>query len=277
MTQITCIENHLSDDYTHFSCFVIEPVELGQGITIGNAIRRVLLSELTGFAVTGARMNNLTHEFQGIDGFKEETLDLLLNLKEIKFKEDFFSFFSKEDVPASKTKYTGFLHVQGPKIVTAGMFQLDSEHLEIINPEQYIGTLMKDTAFYCEIDIEEGKKYQFADWKLEDATIENLEPFKARTLAIDANFNPVINVNYKIKLIHDSLGHIRESLIFEITTNLSTSPYRCLLESIKILLHLFLPLLAHPINGLLSQEFLDIFYNLDNQDDENDLSEKPQS
>ena len=89
MNSLYCIENYIDKEQNHFGCFLIEPLEIGQGITLGNALRRTLLSDLSGFAITGLRINNLKHEFAIIEGLREDILEVLLNLKELVFKSSF--------------------------------------------------------------------------------------------------------------------------------------------------------------------------------------------
>ena len=140
MSTLTCIETYIDREKNHYGCFVIEPLETGQGITLGNAIRRTLLSDLTGFSITGVRINDLKHEFSIVEGLREDILEVLLNLKEIIFKS---SFLVKEKNVNLKTK--GFLQIKGPVIVTAGMFKLPKNLLKIINPNQYICTIVDNS------------------------------------------------------------------------------------------------------------------------------------
>jgi DNA-directed RNA polymerase subunit alpha len=255
MTKITCVENYIDKERNHYSCFLIEPLDAGQGITLGNSLRRTLLSDLTGFTITGARINNLKHEFASIQGLREDTLEVLLNLKEIILKIDAFS-----SVLNPKAKLKAYLNVKGPIIVTAGMFKLANNQLQIINPHQYICTILDTSEFYCEVDIEQGKGYRLVDELRRKDVVERLSPTKPTTLFMDANFNPIRRVNFKIKLIHDTFGNLKESLIFEIVTNASVTPKRCLQESLKLLITLFLPLLSNPDFLLLSSELFESFF-----------------
>ncbi len=246
MSTLTCIENYIDKEKNHYGCFVIEPLETGQGITLGNALRRTLLSDLTGFSITGVRINDLKHEFSIVEGLREDILEVLLNLKEIIFKS---SFLIKEKDLNLKSK--GFLQVKGPIIVTAGMFKLPKNLFKIINPNQYICTIVDNSEIYIEIDIENGKGYKLTD---EIRKIEKPQKFfhtKPSTLLVDAIFMPIKRVNYKIKMIHDSKGNIKESLSLEIWTNGSISPRRSLQEALKILVKLFYPL-------FITENFLDI-------------------
>jgi DNA-directed RNA polymerase subunit alpha len=198
-----------------------------------------LLSDLSSYAITGLRINNVKHEFATIDGLREDILEIVLNLKEVILKS---SFLSK----AKTKKWKGFLNVQGPLIVTAGMFKLPKHVLTILNPEQYICTLVDSSSFYLEIDIEQGAGYQLIEERKKKREISRFRSGKPSTLLIDALFMPIRKVNYKIKLIHDTQGNIKESLCLEIWTNGSITPKRSLQESIKLLINLFYPLLVTP-------------------------------
>jgi DNA-directed RNA polymerase subunit alpha len=239
MPKLICVESYLKEDQSHYGSFLIEPLEIGQGITLGNALRRTLLSDLTGFAITGARINNLKHEFASIEGLREDILEVLLNLKEIIFR----SPFSKDK---TQTQLKGFLNVKGPILVTAGMFNLPAGALEIINPNQYICTITDHSEFYLEVDIENGKGYRLTEENIKLKGDEKVSLAKPSTLVIDSLFMPIKQVNYKIKLIHDSLGNIKESLILELLTNGSITPKRSIQESLKILLELFSSLFITP-------------------------------
>lgn len=254
MSILTCIENYIDKEQNHYGSFIIEPLDIGQGITLGNALRRTLLSDLTGFSITGARLNNLKHEFALAEGLREDNLEILLNLKEIIFKHS-FSFQEKNKA----IKLIGFLNVKGPIIVTAGMFQLPKNKLKIINPNKYICTVTDNSELYLEIDIENGKGYRLME---ENRKIEEkLNLSKTSTLLVDSVFIPIKKVNYKIKLIHDSYGNIKESLNLEILTNGSITPKRSLQESLKILMNLFYPLFISPNFLTISSELSKNLFN----------------
>lgn len=256
-TVLNCLETSIDEEKNIFGSFVIEPLETGQGITLGNALRRTLLSDLTGFAITGVRINNLKHEFSIIEGIREDVLEILLNLKEITFKP---SLILKEKISGNNhkipLKFKAFLNIQGPMIVTAGMFFLPKDTFKIVNPEQYICTIMDPSNLYLEIDIENGVGYQLIDESRKKNIQEKLSMLKPTTLLVDAIFMPVKKVNYKIKLIHDSYGNIKESLYLEILTNGSITPKRSLQEAIKILMHLFYSLFLTPELLEISSHFL---------------------
>ena len=237
MSTLTCIETYLDKEKNYFGSFIIEPLESGQGITLGNALRRTLLSDLTGFAVTGVRINNLKHEFATVPGIREDVLEVLLNFKEVIFKS---ATFNKHQPCQIKQK--GYLKVRGPLVVTAGMLKLPNKILKIINPHQYLFTLVDTSEVYMEIDIEKGKGYRLSEENRKNKFEKYINPARPSTLFVDSIFLPVKRVNYKIKLIHDTQGNIKESLNFEIITNGSITPRRCIQEGLKILLNLFYPL-----------------------------------
>jgi DNA-directed RNA polymerase subunit alpha len=252
MNKLICVESYLQKDQNHYGNFLIEPLEIGQGITLGNALRRTLLSDLTGFAITGVRINNLKHEFAIVDGLREDILEILLNLKEITFRSSF-------STQKKQNKLKGFLNIQGPIIVTAGMLQLPKTHLKIINPNQYICTITDKSELYLEIDIEKGKGYRLTEENRKRNMDEKLSPSRPSTLLIDSIFMPIKKVNYKIKLIHDTNGNIKESLNLEILTNGSITPKRSIQESLKILMSLFYPLFITPnflaVSSTLAKKF----------------------
>jgi len=246
-TTLNCIETSIDNEKNVISSFLIEPLETGQGITLGNSLRRTLLSDLSGFAITGVRINNIKHEFAIIEGIREDILEILLNLKEVVFKPSLTlkNKAAKQDKNLP-LKFKSFLNVKGPLIVTAGMFYLPKDAFKIINPEQYICTIVDDSEFYLELDIENGVGYHLVDEIRKKNAPEKLFLLKPTTLLVDAIFMPVKRVNYKVKLIHDSYGNIKESLQLEISTNGSITPKRSLQEAIKILINLFYPLLITP-------------------------------
>lgn len=251
MSTLTCIETFIDAEENNFGCFLIEPLEIGQGITLGNALRRTLLSDLTGYSITGIRINNLKHEFATVTGLREDILEVLLNLKDVNFKSSFK--FDQQNL--NNNKIIGFLNVKGPLIVTAGMLNLPKDILKIINPNQYICTITDNSDFYLEIDIEKGKGYRLVEEMRKKSKQEKVKNKRPSTLLVDAIFMPVKKVNYKIKLINDTKGNIKESLNLEITTNGSITPKRSIQEAIKILMNLLYPV-------FINSNFLKLSYNL---------------
>jgi DNA-directed RNA polymerase subunit alpha len=255
MSTLQCIETYIDNEKNHYGCFLIEPLEAGQGITLGNALRRTLLSDLTGYAIVGVRINNLEHEFTNLPGLREDPLEILLNLKEIIFRT---SFSFQKNFP--QPKLTGLLKAKGPVILTAGMFQLPSRHIQIVNPDQYIGTIVDTSQIYMEIDIESGKGYQLVD----EYRKKKVQNKNNSTLLIDALFMPVKRISYKIQLIHDTQGNIKESLLFEIWTNGSITPKRSIQEGLKILMDLIYPLYITPPFSSISSDFSKNYFSKEN-------------
>lgn len=240
MIALTCIENYVNDKNDCYGSFLIEPLDVGQGITLGNALRRTLLSDLIGYGITGVRINNIKHEFADVKGIREDLLEILLNLKEIVFKPS-FSIIQQE-----KLHFKGFLNIKGPLIVTAGLLKLPKNQLTIMNPTQYICTIVEDIEFYLEVDIDAGTGYQLTEERKRKNILEKFSPIRPSTLLVDGVFMPIRTVNYKVKLIHDTYGNIKESIVFEVITNGSISPKRSIQEALKILVNIFLPLFSIP-------------------------------
>lgn len=235
MKNLTCIESHIKNTGEHFGSFIIAPLEIGQGVTLGNALRRTLLSDLSGFAITGARINNLKHEFSSIEGLREDVLEILLNLKEIIFKSALFN-------NKNNAKFSSKLIIKGPAVVTAGMFNLPLNKLKILNSNHYICTILDNSDLVIEIDIEKGKGYTLAEEKSRLNFSQNLEPAAPQTLGVDAIFMPIRKVNYKVKLTNDTLGNLKEELQIDILTDGSITPKRSLQEALKIILNIIYPL-----------------------------------
>jgi DNA-directed RNA polymerase subunit alpha len=259
MSTLNVIETYIDKESNYYGSFLIEPLSIGQGITVGNALRRTLLSDLTGFAITGVRINNLKHEFNSIQGLREDVLELLLNLKEINLKSSFQATKKVDNL-----EFKGYLKVKGPLVVTAGLFNLPKQVLKIVNPQQYICTILDDSELYLEIDIERGKGYKLSDDNRKTKIIKKLAGPKPSTLNIDSIFMPIKKVNYKVKLIHDSKGNIKESLNIEIITNGTITPKRAIQEALKVLMNLFYPLLVNQTFKTISSQLTRKFYKKEN-------------
>jgi DNA-directed RNA polymerase subunit alpha len=219
--QVECVETYTDRDNGQYSRFVFEPLERGQGITIGNSLRRVLLSNLEGAAVTAVRIAGVNHEFMTIPGVREDVLDLMLNMKEIVLKSH------------TSDPQIGRLIVRDPGTVTAAEFVLPSE-VEVINPDQYVATLADGATLEMEFKIEVGKGYRAVDRsKDEISSIDFLQ--------IDAVFMPVQKVRYIVEDMQIG-GIAKDRLIMEITTNGSLTPQEALSQAASILVELFMPL-----------------------------------
>jgi DNA-directed RNA polymerase subunit alpha len=220
--QIDCVESKTQKNQAQYSRFVIEPLERGQGTTVGNALRRVLLANLEGAAVTAVRIAGVSHEFATLVGVREDVLEILLNMKEIVFQ----SF--------SNAPQIGRLAATGPGTIVAAQFDLPSE-VVVVDPNQYVATLAEGAKLEMEFRVEKGKGYRAVDRGRDDATPLDF-------LQIDAVFMPVSKVNY---LVEDALvdGSIsKDRLILDIWTNGSLKPDEALSQAAEIVVELFNPL-----------------------------------
>lgn len=220
--QVECIESDLAQDQGLYSKFVLEPLERGQGITVGNSLRRVLLSNLQGTAVTAVRIAGVTHEFMTIPGVREDVLDILLNMKEVVLKSH------------SSQPQIGRLLVQGPATVTAEDFELPSE-VEIISPDKYVATVAAGATLEMEFRIETGVGYRAIERGRDETTSLDF-------LQIDSIFMPVRKVNYSIEDARVGGSLEKDRLIMEIWTNGSVTPQEALSQAANILVDLFNPL-----------------------------------
>ncbi|MGD1905054.1 MAG: DNA-directed RNA polymerase subunit alpha [Leptolyngbyaceae cyanobacterium] len=220
--QVECVESVIADDESYYSRFVIEPLERSQGITVGNALRRVLLSNLYGSAITAVRIAGATHEFSTIPGIREDVLDILLNMKEVVLK----SYSTQPQI--------GRLMVQGPAKVTVGDFDLPSE-VEFINPEHYIASVAEGHTLEMEFRIEQGQGYRAVDRGRDEAAALDF-------MQIDAVFMPVRKVNYTVEEIIVGGALQKDRLLLDVWTNGSVTPQQAMSEAAAILVDLFNPL-----------------------------------
>lgn len=220
--QVECVESKTERDQSQNSRFVIEPLERGQGITLGNALRRVLLSNLEGAAVTAVRIAGVNHEFATIPGVREDVLDILLNMKKVVLKSN------------SSQPQIGRLLAQGPATVTVDQFDLPSE-VELVDQNQYVATLSAGATLEMEFRIERGKGYRTVErGRDETAALDFLQ--------IDSLFMPVRKVNYTVEDARAGGLIERDRLIMEIWTNGSLTPQEALSQAANILVDLFNPL-----------------------------------
>ncbi|MCT7963248.1 DNA-directed RNA polymerase subunit alpha [Laspinema sp. D1] len=231
--QIECVESNTERDQSQYGKFLLEPLERGQGTTVGNALRRVLLSNLEGTAVSAVRIAGVNHEFATIDGVREDVLEILLNMKEVVLKS------------YSPQPQIGRLLVQGPATVTAGRFDLPSE-VESIDPNQYIATVAEGSTLEMEFRVEKGKGYRAVDRSRDENAALDF-------LLIDAVFMPVRKVNYSVEDARVGGSLEKDRLIMEIWTNGSISPQEALSQSASILVDLFSPLKDITIESMLEE------------------------
>ena len=220
--QIECVESNSEESRNNYSKFVLEPLERGQGITVGNALRRVLLSNLEGTAVTAVRIAGVTHEFATVSGVREDVLEILMNMKEIILKS------------YSPQPQIGRLLVNGPTTVTSAHFDLPGE-VDAIDPTQYVATLAEGAKLEMEFRIENGKGYRSVERGREEATSLDF-------LQIDSVFMPVRKVNYSVEEARGDNGIPKDRLLLEIWTNGSLTPQEALSSAASILVDLFNPL-----------------------------------
>lgn len=220
--QIECVESSTKKNQQQYSKFALEPLDRGQGTTVGNALRRVLLSNLPGAAVTAIRIAGVNHEFATIPGVREDVLEIMLNMKELVLK-------SYSDHPQ-----IGRLVAIGPATVTAAQFEVPSE-VEIIDPNQYIATLAEGAKLEMEFRVERGIGYRVIErGKDENSSLDFLQ--------IDAIFMPVTKVNYTIEDIRLDGSSPKDRLVLDIWTNGSIQPREALSEASDIIANLFIPL-----------------------------------
>jgi DNA-directed RNA polymerase subunit alpha len=195
---------------------IAEPLERGFGTTLGNSLRRVLLSSIEGAAVTAIRIPGAFHEFTTLKGVKEDVIDIILNIKKLRFK-----LFSE-------SKKIAKINVVGPKIVTGEDIQPDAA-FELLNKDQIIATLDKDAHFEAELHIKKGKGYVPAELnKDNDFTID--------TIAVDSIFSPVRKVNFVVDKARVGRATDYDKLIMEIWTDGSVSPKRAVSQAAEILI-----------------------------------------
>jgi DNA-directed RNA polymerase subunit alpha len=203
--------------------FEFRPLEPGYGLTVGNALRRVLLSSLEGFAITTVKIESIEHEFSTIPGVVEDVTEIILNLKQIRFKRQI------EDIEEETVTVT----VGGQDQLKAADLQKFISGFQVLNPDMVICNLEKGVQLNMEVSIEKGRGYVPAEVnKKENA------PFGA--ISIDSIFTPVKNVKYSIENYRVEQKTDYEKLVFEIITDGSIHPKDALTEAAKTLIHHFL-------------------------------------
>lgn len=215
----TCVELDKQISTDKYGLFRIEPFEHGFGTTIGNSLRRVLLSSLEGAAVTSIKIAGAEHEFTSLPGVKEDVTGIILNVKNI---------IIKKTVPEPKTIT---LSAQKAGLVTAGQIQSDAT-VEIINKDHVIATLTRDTKFSMEMVVSTGRGYSPAIERLSQA--DRFEQEIGR-IEVDAIYSPVVRVRYKTEDTRVGQKTNYDRLILEIWTDGSISPEMAIVEAGKIL------------------------------------------
>lgn len=196
--------------------FVMEPLERGYGVTIGNALRRVLLSSLRGMAITAIKIDGVQHEFSTVPGVTEDVSDIILNLKEVRFK--------------SEEMQEGHLHLslEGPTEWTAADIGEASSEYEVLNPDQHIATLAEDAEINVDLRVGHGRGYVPSE--------ENKrEEDPIGVIAVDSIFTPIKNVKYSVKPTRVGQKINFEKLILDVETDGSITPEEAITQAGSIL------------------------------------------
>ena len=203
--------------------FEFRPLEPGYGLTVGNALRRVLLSSLEGFAITSVKIENIDHEFSTIPGIVEDVTEIILNLKQVRFKRQI------EDLETEKVNIT----IGGQEQLKASDFQKFISGFQVLNHDLVICNLEKSVQLNMELTIEKGRGYVPAE--------ENKKmDVELGTIAIDSIYTPVKNVKFSVENYRVEQKTDYEKLVFEIITDGSIHPKDALTEAAKTLIHHFL-------------------------------------
>nr|YP_009973972.1 RNA polymerase alpha subunit [Eupodium kaulfussii]YP_009974062.1 RNA polymerase alpha subunit [Marattia cicutifolia]QNH93846.1 RNA polymerase alpha subunit [Eupodium kaulfussii]QNH93936.1 RNA polymerase alpha subunit [Marattia cicutifolia] len=227
--QWRCVESKIESKRLHYGRFIISSFRKGQANTVGIAIRRALLGEVEGTAITYAEFKNAIHEYSTIIGIKESINDILINLKEIVLRSD------------SYETQKAFISIIGPKDITAKDILLPSS-VEAIDDSQHIATITKDITLDIEMKIQKDRGHR----------IQDLKESKAGEFFIDAVFMPIRKANYSVH----SLGNnqkFQEVLFLEIWTDGSLTPQKALYEASRNLIDLFLPFLHTEEEEIISE------------------------
>ncbi|MDE7495219.1 MAG: DNA-directed RNA polymerase subunit alpha [Muribaculaceae bacterium] len=208
-----------------FGKFEFRPLEPGYGQTIGNALRRILLSSLGGFAICSIKIDGVAHELDTIPGVKEDVTNIILNLKQVRFKQ------LTEDLDTEK----GVINVAATDVLKAGDLGKVLSGFEVLNPDLEIGHLDPSASFNMEFTINKGRGWVPADENRE--MIGNADP---AVIAVDSIYTPIKNVKYSVENFRVEQKTDYEKLILEVTTDGSIQPQDALKEAAKILIHHFM-------------------------------------
>ena len=210
---------------SHYGRFELDPLERGFGTTIGNALRRVMLSSLPGCAITSVKIDGVMHEFQKIDGIVEDVTTIILNLKSVVL----INHASKESLVNKVLHLTA--NTEGP--VTAGMIACDAE-IEVVNPDLVICNLVKGGKIDMEMTIDCGRGYVDAK-----ANEKLLGEKKLGVIAIDSLYSPIERVSYEVEPTRVGQNENFDKLIMNVYTNGSITPEEAMALSAKILIEHF--------------------------------------
>ena len=226
--KIECVD--LAEDGT-YGKFVVEPLERGYGTTLGNALRRILLSSLPGAAANAIKIDGVLHEFSTVNGVKEDVTEIILNIKGLALKMN------------GEGPKTVYIDAKGPGVITAGDIISDGD-VEVINKDMHIATLDDDAKLYMEIIVNRGRGYV-------SQTKNKVDNLPISTIPVDSIYTPVTRVNYVIE--NTRVGQITDydKLTLEVWTNGTIRPDEAISLSAKILIEhfkLFMTLTDHVNN-----------------------------
>ena len=216
------VKEYVKDSF--YGKFELEPLERGFGTTLGNALRRVMLSSLPGDAITSVKIDGVAHEFQKIDGVVEDVTAIVLNLKSVVIK----NHAKDENKIIRLTKNT-------PGVVTAGDIEKDAD-IEILNPDQVIATLVEGGSLNMEMTIGSGRGYVVAD---DNKKLLQNDKTKIGAIAIDSLYSPVERINYEVETARVGQNNNFDKLILEVWTNGSITPEEALALAARILIEHF--------------------------------------
>lgn len=203
--------------------FEFRPLEPGYGVTIGNALRRILLSSLEGYAITSVRFSGVSHEFSTIKGVVEDVTEIILNLKQVRFKK------TGESGDSEKI----FIVINGQEQFLAGDITKFSNNFTVLNPDLVLCNIDSSVPLEVELTVQKGRGYiNSEENKVADAPLG--------TIAIDSIFTPIINVKYTIENFRVEQKTDYEKLLLDISTDGSIHPEEALKEAAKILIHHFM-------------------------------------
>ena len=205
-----------SYDSTHAKV-VLEPLERGFGHTLGNALRRILLSSMTGCAIVEVEIDGVEHEYSTIEGIQEDVMEILLNLKGVAV------------VMEGRDETTVTLNAQGPGVVTAGDIECDS-HLEVVNPDHVIATIAGKTSLNMQLRVVRGRGYQPSDSRVNDEDNRTIG-----RLQLDASFSPIFKVSYSVDNARVENRTDLDKLILELETNGTIDPEESIRRAATIL------------------------------------------
>ena len=229
----------ISED-AKFGKFVVEPLERGYGTTLGNSLRRILLSSLPGTAVTDIQMDGVLHEFSTIDGVVEDVAAIILNIKKIALK----SFTEDENKVLE-------IDVKGPAVVTAGDIKHDSD-IQVLNPDLYSWTVAEGYHFHVRMNAKNGRGYVRSDYNKSDNMPIGVIP-------IDSIYTPISKVNYQVENTRIGQKNIYDKLTLDVWTDGSIAPQDAVSLAARILtehLNIFVNLTneAHPMEIMVEKE-----------------------